>query len=389
MILLPRPYPDEVIGSVLARGARWLGLSWGRLLYLATGRSGSSVPFLMPFALGRLAQSTGTDPEYLLERHTLFPYAVAFMSLARRDEFKARALSDENLCGLDALGHVVLARTSYRRVCPRCIEEDLHTRGETYWRRSHLLPGVHVCLVHGTKLWRGTLPLQHGRDTGDALLPAEVRVHPVTPALPEEVLESIALYSVGAMLRKPTDRNWLERYTVAAFALGYRLRSRAVAARVIARDLKRFFGDRFLQSMGASVDLQQKSPWPALFVRPGYPTRLAAPKHVLMLTFFEHAPPLEGLTDAPYDPPGPRRRDYRVVDAEALHRMQAFLQTHAAKGQRLTVRSLVEASGEQPCMKRFRDRFPRSLRFLAGFRLSEHAARRIRFPGSARRTHRQ
>lgn len=378
MILLPRPYPDEIIGSVLARGARWLGLSWGRLLYLATGRSGSSVPFLMPFALDRLAESTGTDPEYLLERHTLFSYAVAFMPLARRNEFKARALSEGNRCGLDTLGHVVLARMPYRRVCPLCISEDLQAHGESYWRRSHLLPGVSVCLVHRTKLWQGTLPLQHGRDTGDALLPAEVRAHPATPALPEEVLESIALYSIGAMLRKPADRNWLERYTVAAFALGYQLRSRAVAARVIARDLNRFFGDRFLQSMGATVDLGQKSPWPALFVRPGYQTRLATPKHVLMLTFLEHAAPIRALSDAPYRPPGPRRRDYRSVDAQALRRMQTFLQAHATKGERLTVRTLVEASGEQPCMKRFRHRFPRSLRFLARFRRSSHAARRIR-----------
>ncbi len=378
MILLPRPYPDEVIGSVLARGARWLGLSWGRLLYLATGRSGSSVPFLMPFALDRLAEATGTDPEYLLERHTLFPYAVAFMPLARRAELKTRALSEGNQCGLDTLGHVVHARTPYRRVCPLCIADDLQAHGETYWRRSHLLPGVNVCLIHGTRLWRGTLPLQHGRKTGDALLPAEISARPATPALSDEVLESIALYSIGAMLRRPADRNWLERYTVAAFALGYRLRSRAVAARVIARDLNRFFGESFLQSMGAAMDLRQKSPWPALFVRPGYPTRLATPKHVLMLTFLEHAAPIETLTDAPYRAPGPRRRDYRAVDARALRKMEAFLHRHAAKGELLTVRSLIEASGEQPCMKRFRDRFPRSLRFLARFRRSTHAARRIR-----------
>lgn len=388
MILLPRPYPDEIIGSVLARGARWLGLSWGRLLYLATGRSGSSVPFLMPFALGRLAQSTGTDPEYLLEQHTLFPYAVAFMPLSRRDAFKARALSDENLCGLDTLGHVILARTPYRRICLRCIEEDLAQHGETYWRRSHLLPGVQVCLVHGTRLWQGELALQHGRHTADALLPAEVHAYSAPATLPEEVLESIALYSIGAMLRKPADRNWLERYTVAAFTLGYRLRSNAVAARVIARDLNRFFGDSFLESMGATMDLAQKSPWPALLVRPGYPTRLATPKHVLMLSFLEHAPALNALTDVPYRVPGPRRREYHAVDAEALHRMEAFLSRHATRGQRLTVRSLREASGEQPCMKRFPDRFPRSLRFLARFRRSKQAVRQIHIPITGRSGHR-
>jgi lipoyl-dependent peroxiredoxin len=31
--------------------------------------------------------------------------------------------------------------------------------------------------------------------------------------------------------------------------------------------------------MGAAVDLEQKSPWPSLLVRPHYPTRIATPKH--------------------------------------------------------------------------------------------------------------
>lgn len=378
MIVLPKPYPDEVIGSVLARGARWLGLSWGRLLFLSTGRSGSSVPFLMPFALRRLAECTGTEPEHLLEHHTLFPYAVAFMSLPRRNELKARALADEDVCGLDTLSHVVLVCTPYRRVCRRCIEEDLKVYGETYWRRSHLLPGVQTCLSHGVNLWRTSLPLQHGRNTSDALLPADTPSRPVGALLPEQVLESLALHSVGAMLRSPAERNWLERYTVAAFALGYQLRSRAVASRLIARDVKRFFGQPFLESMAAPVDLKQKSPWPALFVRPGYQTRLAAPKHVLMLTFLEHAERIVSFENAPYRVPGPTRRDYRVVDAEALHRMQDFVRAMAVNGRRLTVRCVIEASGEQPCMKRFRERFPRSLRFLGRFRRSKQSARRIR-----------
>src|SRR5690606_23002046 len=118
-------------------GARRLGLSWGRTLELATGRSGSSAPYLMPFALQRLARCTGTGPEYLLERHTLFPYAVAFMPLARRLALKTRALTNGDTCGLDTLSHIVLRRTSSRRVCPRCLTEDLSLRGETYWHRSH------------------------------------------------------------------------------------------------------------------------------------------------------------------------------------------------------------------------------------------------------------
>lgn len=378
MILLPRPYPDEVLGSVLARGARQLGLSWARTLALATGRSASSAPFLMPFALPRLATCTGTDPECLLEEHTLFPYATAFMPLDRRQAFKALALARGDDCGLDSLSHVVLGRTPYRRVCPQCLTDDLTARGETYWRRSHLLPGVHVCAKHATPLCHTHIPLQHGLRLGDARLPAEVELQPGTLPLSQELLESIALHSVRAMTRPAADRNWLERYWVSAFALGYRLRRRAVAAAILAADIYKFYGADFLDSVGAGLRVDQKSPWPALLVRPTYPTRLATPKHILMLTFLEHAPVAETLNLRLYKRPGPPRRDYLKVDAAALRRMRRYLLIHTRKGQRLTVRSLLEASGEQPCMKRFPERFPRSLRFLRRFRRSRHAARRIR-----------
>lgn len=382
MILLPRPYPDEVIGSVLARGARHLGLSWGRLLWLATGRSGSSAPYLMPFALARLAKATGTDPEYLLERHTLFPYATSFMPLDRRQALKARALRDGELCGVDALGHVVLSRTPYRRVCPHCVAEDLASRGETYWRRSHLLPGAHVCVTHGTPLASSTLPLQHGAGASDALLPSDAKPAHRAPLLDFPLLESIAMHSVRALRRRPVDRNWLERYWVAAFALGYRLRRGAVASAILAADVKRLFGKKFLDSIGAPIDLRKRSPWPTLLVRPQYPTRVAAFKHVLMLTFLEHATEIERLETELYRRPGPKCRDYKRVDAEALARMRRYVREHGRGGRRLTVRSLVEASGEAPCMKRFPDRFPRSKSFLREFRKSSIAARRVREPGT-------
>lgn len=378
MILLPHPYPDEVLGSVLARGARRLGLSWGRTLELATGRSGSSAPFLMPFALTRLATCTGTEPEFLLERHTLFPYAVAFMPLARRQALKSRALTNGDACGLDTLSHVVLGRTPYRRVCPRCRTEDLRLRGETFWHRSHLLPGVHVCAAHGVPLYPTPIPLQNGPSTADALLPDEVEVLSAAPPLSHDVLESIALHSVRAMTRGAADRNWLERYWASAFVLGYRLRRRAVACAVLAADIQEFYGDAFLDSVGAHLRLDRKSPWPALLVRPQYPTRIATPKHILMLTFLEYAPVVEGFDRSRYRKPGPCRRDYRKVDDVALRRMRRYILIHARNGSRHTVRSLLEASGEQPCIKRFPERFPRSLGFLKTFRRSKHAARRIR-----------
>src|SRR5690606_34791744 len=143
--------------------------------------------------------------------------------------------------------------------------------------------------THGTALAPSALALQNGSGASDALLPSDVKPLGRAPALPLPVLESIAMHSVRALIRRPADRNWLERYCVAAFALGYRLRRSAIATAVLAADVKKFFGDQFLDSVGAAIDLDKRSPWPVLLVRPQYPTRLATFKHVLMLSFLEHA----------------------------------------------------------------------------------------------------
>jgi hypothetical protein len=223
-----------------------------------------------------------------------------------------------------------------------------------------------------------TLPLQGGRNTSDARLPAEAPASNAKPILDQQVLKSLAHFSVRAMLREPADRNWMERYYVVSQALGYRLRSRAVATAALAVDLKRFYGRQFLDLMCVPVDLAQKSPWPALLVRPGYPTRLSPVKHVLFQTFLKHAQSVENLDHARYRRPGPSRRDYRLVDRQALKRMRLFLKKKAKTGRKLTVGELREASKEQACLHRFKERFPMSRRFLARFRYSVHSVRRLK-----------
>jgi hypothetical protein len=58
--------------------------------------------------------------------------------------------------------------------------------------------------------------------------------------------------------------------------------------------------------------------------------------------------------------------------------MRAFLKKKANAGRKLTVRDLREASKEQACLHRFKERFPMSRRFLARFRYSAHSLRRLK-----------
>lgn len=113
-------------------------------------------------------------------------------------------------------------------------------------------------------------------------------------------------------------------------------------------------------------------------VRSEYPTRFAATKFVLMLTFFEHTLPVTDLGHAGYLKPGPQRRNYTMLDLETRRRMAVHVQLCARRRRRCTVKALIKASGQESSLHAFRERFPLTRQFLKDFRASPYAARRIR-----------
>src|SRR4030042_7010586 len=46
----------------------------------------------------------------------------------------------------------------FLRYCPECVSEDFERWGETYWRRTHQLPGVLVCTDHKGGLANSVVP---------------------------------------------------------------------------------------------------------------------------------------------------------------------------------------------------------------------------------------
>ncbi|MBN3769284.1 hypothetical protein G3N99_03145 [Burkholderia sp. Ac-20392] len=94
------------------------------------------------------------SPTEIAESMTDFPY---FSSMLTPDRTKQIL---ERTCGLSPNG-VTKARpiTTWtkpwhgHRFCPVCLREDKLSDGYPHWRRSHQLPGVVVCHLHGEMLW--------------------------------------------------------------------------------------------------------------------------------------------------------------------------------------------------------------------------------------------
>jgi hypothetical protein len=95
----------------------------------------------------------GLGTEELALRHTLIGYYTHYLPPEKRTLAIRRMLRrHEHLhlrLGICSSG---VRRTDFFRLCRSCIEDDVVRYGETYWRRSHHLPGIIVCATHGERL---------------------------------------------------------------------------------------------------------------------------------------------------------------------------------------------------------------------------------------------
>lgn len=379
MPVLPKPYPDEVVGSVMARACRHTGLSMKRLVRGIFGSQRSSCSFLLGDNVARLAYRAGLEPQVFLTKHTMFPYAVAFMPSALQVQFASKALAIRpREDSLSSLTKNVSHGVGYRRVCKQCIADDMKLFGESYWHREHLLPGVLVCRRHGKPLFETSIELRGRAHVGDVVLPHEVRGLKPAAVLPWELSARIAEIS-GAALNEglPPRDDWLNSYRERAKSRGYMLPSGDVTGGVVAHTLKVRFGEKYLQATGCPIADDPLKTWPSLMVRPGGESNFATPKHVLMQAFLETEGHKPADMSTVYRAPGKQTRDYKLMDASTAKKLRVRLQQVALAKERVTIQALLRDTGAWSAFKHQRAKFIETAALLEEFKQSDQSERQV------------
>ncbi|TAH11098.1 MAG: hypothetical protein EAZ11_10385 [Curvibacter sp.] len=377
MTLLSKPYPDELIGSVIARGAWHTGLPVKALVRDVFGPQRSYYSLLLGTGFSRLERMTGTDAEELLLSHTVFPYATAYMQLEIREVLKAKALksSSSEDC-LSSITKNVSHGVPYRRVCSLCIQEDMKTYGESYWHRQHHLPGVLVCLRHEVKLHVTTLQVRGRTQVRDSVLPNLIEHVPVETSLPLSQLLAIAKLSVQVLSETfQSESDLRQRLRSKAMELGYKRKSGDVAGHALSIALQRFHGAALLSETGSR--LCQRAPWPTLMLQPNILVPFATPKYVLMQAFLEQSPSAAVTVESAYKKPGKLGTDFKRLDTRLSKRLQTAVQKAQQKNLRLTVKELLSGSGSWQIFRHKRKLLPKSAEFIVAFRKSEQSERQI------------
>jgi hypothetical protein len=384
MFYFPKPYPDEVLGSLIIRACRHMGLSRTELVsFLAGVKRRKVLPFLLPPFLGPLGRATGLPAETLLWQHTPFPYIAAFMAPPLVSRLEGRFLHREGLpdtCGGSCTQSITQGVRTYR-YCARCATEDRARYGESYWHRAHLLPAAWTCDVHGTPLLDTRVPIGNGGRGQTYHLPHELSGVAAPPLLPSEVCKALTQRTVRLLRgRSSGSPSIWTRYRDLAAQRGYARTGTQVASTRLARDLATFYGDHVLRGLGCSVDTASTQSWPALMVRPATTITFAPVKHVLLETYLN-----EGRASWPvhssYRAPGKRTLNRTTRDQLFVRRLKAIL---VALGRREEPCGVTELLKRADCWRSYRhDRasYPRTAALLSAFK-----AGRLPGPPPLRRT---
>lgn len=258
----PKPYEDELMGSLLIRASHHLGLSMRRLATLFDLVDGELPNFIYPSGLAIVAPLCKMNASEFLWKHTLFPYVV--WSPGRNSEDVRQGLKFTGKALTATFRHSrtyprLVDLTLYRKFCPACASQDHRILGETYWHRTHALPGVFTCSVHRIRLQVTRIPMFKRELLNWDFLPQETQGS--TPTTPEnlQLLHAIA-DAASSVLRGD--------YPI--FPLGETLREVGCTHKCAAirlpgfwAGLEAFFGRDFLQQIGVPMTRMGWISWSA------------------------------------------------------------------------------------------------------------------------------
>lgn len=375
-----RPYPDEIVGSVVLRACIHSGLALKTLRREFLERPDGQMSFFLPSGLPVLARRLEQDPEELTQLHTILPYATAYMRASRARAFLAEAVAPAGAGSADSLHALASAVTRgihTLRFCQRCLLHDVQRYGEAYWHRTHLLPGMRRCPWHDTVLLEVPAPKALEALNLVRASTGAIAARACPSALPHrrylDTLARIACESLDPGWSHRDD--WAQVYRAAALAKGYASSDNMVASRPLCSDLLQQYGAAYLQAAGCAITGLAERAWPALMVRPGTTVPFTAAKHVLLRAFLEccgSEPKHLG-----YRPPGKLPMDVAQADClcSALAR-RAWEKAQSAQV-RLTVKELLESTGMRSAFRHDRHQWPRTAAVLDEFKRSSQAERQI------------
>ena len=372
--LIQRPLPDESICSALIRTSLKVGLPIGVITPAVAGGRKWYPSFFQCGPLEALADATRMPVAELLLLHSFFPYASAFFDAPLYERSVKIALSTGPTARSQApVTQGVSDHCPHRRFCRQCVSNDIRRWGESYWHRSHNLPGVRICSEHLIPLVETTLRTT-GSGTWRYTLPAQVAGRAIASQTISTFDVDFAVASVSALTQRAPTPPSRTHYRHALIHRGLLSSERQVNPRALAA-----WG---LQGAGASIDKlglrasDKNLKWMAQMVRPHAGVAVVPLKHLIFRTLISRA---DTSSQAILDhiPSGPSGKEIEQLDARYCKDLQDVCRKAIRGGERISVRRALEAAGCWSAYRRATAKFPKTGSALLALRRSEASVRKI------------
>lgn len=381
-MLLPKPYPDEAVGSVLLRAQQVYGISLKALLAwiyeIPASRSNHS--FHLSTDVDRIATLCGMEPRDFLYEHTVFPYVTACLPSKYKESLEAKLLASRHCrpYPIASLVGNVGVGASTRRYCVRCASDDLVRYGETYWHRLHQLPTVLICPVHKTPLVPTGTPSGLACGKASLVFPSCDFVRPVKPPITLAIALTLARLSQDLLTgRYNHSVDWHDIYRQRARELGFVHHYGDTASGVSALALSEVYGAKYLRLLDCTVRAPWGSSWPALLLRSSRNQFVSVVRHLLMQAFLDHALVDDRLKSLMDKVAKPLRTDFQALDKAAKEAIQREIKRHKSAGTRTTVGHLLHVADVTQPYRHNRSRFPATEAVLTEFRGSDQSERQL------------
>jgi len=378
MIPAPPPYPGELVSSWLVRCCLWFHLPFKRFAREVLSSPALRLTFVNLWPLRPLEGLFNLSAEELLWNNTPFPYATAYLDGESYELAQQAALDGgPGMPRLLAAMQNVSGELALRCFCPRCLEDSLARHGESYWDRSHNLPGVAVCARHRCTLVNTTLPAKSTlRTIYD--LPAACASVPAGSSLePSKALIALARASEGMLTRPagPGRSRACEWYRELAVSQGWLSRHREVSLSALQRALLKAYTPGALTAFGLQPhDLR----WAGLFFRRAAWFNASPLKHLLVEVMLTTRQSPDALLD--HVPPGPGGTPSEDADAFYTPMAQLELQRALANGEVLSTEQFLRRVGAYGAYRHRASELPSLRRVVLAFRGSP-ACRKPLQPG--------
>jgi hypothetical protein len=277
--VLPNPYPDELLYSVIARYHVRMNNESPKWTLREVFGTENVIPTIdLPSHLDSLVSrnlTRGLTADQWVDGHTLYPFYAPFLPKERAHRVRC-LMKSTNGSGIHALIGITAStveRSNDLRYCPRCFESDIQQYGEPYWHRLHQMSGVWVCPLHQVELHRIIEPVSDRH--GLTVLPIArgmFRSEPVMEMTSEktrtilcQIAENIQLLTAHSE-SFPNLYNLRDHILPRLFESGYVTAGARIRQRKLYEQFTVTFGEELLKILDSTLSGEASS-WTATAVR--------------------------------------------------------------------------------------------------------------------------